>query len=176
MVPEPTDIRNSSKAWKEIQNMVGLDSVKNQIAHLFNRAKVNYRREIQGQDPIPISLNRVFVVESGVGKTNVAELYGQILAELGLVSKGKVRTKNPSDLLADCIGESEGNTKGAVEKAMGNVLIIDDAHMLYHSSGHGTNKIDSFRSGIIDTLVAGGVSQHESGSAKTLPLGGCRPF
>lgn len=37
---------------------------------------------------------------------------------------------------------------------MGKVLIIDDVHMLYHSSGHGTSDTDSFRSGIIDTIVA----------------------
>lgn len=152
--PEPTDVRDKSEAWKAIQKMVGLEDVKEQIAQLFDRAKINYFREIRGLDPIPLNLNRVFVGEPGVGKTTVAELYAQILAELGIVSIGKVITKNPSDLLATHIGESEEQTKEALRDAMGNILIIDDAHMLYHSSGHGTSSTDKFRDGIIDTIVA----------------------
>lgn len=109
--PEPTDVRNESEAWKAIQQMVGLESVKKQIARLFDQAKINYRREIQGLDPIQTTLNRVFMGEPGVGKTTVAELYGQILAEIGLVSKGEVMTKNPSELISGNIGQSEANTK-----------------------------------------------------------------
>lgn len=152
--PEPTDVRAKSEAWKAIQKMVGLEGVKKEIAQLFDRARINYFREIRELDPLPLNLNRVFVGEPGVGKTTVAELYGQILAELGIVSTGKVIMKNPSDLLARHIGESEERTKDALEDAIGNVLIIDDAHMLYHSSGHGTSDTDSFRTGIIDTIVA----------------------
>ena len=37
---------------------------------------------------------------------------------------------------------------------MGSALIIDDADMLYHGSGHGTSDSDSFHDGVIDTIVA----------------------
>jgi DNA polymerase III delta prime subunit len=152
--PEPEDIRDESEAWREIQQLVGLESVKKHISQLFDRAKINYRREIRGLDPIPVTLNRVFVGEPGVGKTTVAKLYGEILSELDLLSRGGVGETDPSDLIAKHVGESELRTKRLLEAAMGNVLIIDDADMLYHSSGHGTSNTDGFRAGVIDTIVA----------------------
>lgn len=152
--PEPEGTRDKSEAWKAIQQLVGLDTVKKHVSQLFDRVKINYQRQIQGLNPIPVTLNRVFVGQPGVGKTTVAKLYGQILCELGILSAGDVIQKNPSDLIGDCIGESEEETKNALKSAMGNVLIIDDADMLYHGSGHGTSDNDSFRDGVIDTIVA----------------------
>lgn len=152
--PEPEDIRDKSEAWREIQRLVGLESAKKHISQLFDRAKINYRREIRDLDPIPVTLNRVFVGEPGVGKTIVAKLYGEILSELDILSEGDVIETTSSDLIAMHIGESELQTKAALEAAMGNVLIIDDADMLYHSSGHGTGDTDEFRAGVIDIIVA----------------------
>ncbi|CAH0057679.1 unnamed protein product [Clonostachys solani] len=152
--PNPPDVRNESKAWKTIQGMVGLKSVKKEIEHLFNLAQFNHKRERQGKPGLPIPLNRCFLGEPGVGKTTVARLFASIVKELGLVSKGQVIVKTPNDLIGEYIGESEKHTRDALEKAQGNVLIIDDAHMLYKSSGHGTNNSDQYRVGIIDTLVA----------------------
>ena len=146
---EPIDPREHSAAWKDLQKMVGLDNVKKEISHLFN-AKINHNSAIQGRDVIPMSLNRTFVGASGIGKTTVAKLYGKIIGELGLVSKGEVIIKNPSDLIGAVIGKSEANTKEALEEAVGNVLIIDDAHNLYQ----GTDSYDPFHRAIIDTLVA----------------------
>jgi hypothetical protein len=109
---------------------------------------------MQGKQPLPVNLNRVFLGPPGVGKTTVAQLYGQIIAELGLVSEGNVVIKNPSDLIGKYIGWSEKATKDALEEAKGNVLVIDDAHMLYTSNACGGNSSDVFRRGVIDTLVA----------------------
>jgi Holliday junction resolvasome RuvABC ATP-dependent DNA helicase subunit len=152
--PEPSDIRDRSTAWKELQSMIGLESVKSAVEELLTRAKANYDREIEGKEPIQTNLNRVFLGPPGSGKTTVAGLYGRILADLGLLSSGDLVMKTPADLLSNNIGESELNTKNALDAAQGKVLILDDAHMLYKSSGHGTDDTDSFRVGIIDTLVA----------------------
>ncbi|CAH0027765.1 unnamed protein product [Clonostachys rhizophaga] len=152
--PNPPDVRNESKAWKTIQAMVGLKSVKKEIEHLFNLAQFNHKRERQGKPGLPISLNRCFLGEPGVGKTTVARLFASIVKELGLVSKGQMILKTPNDLSGEYIGESEKYTRDALEKAQGNVLIIDDAHMLYRSNGCGRNNSDQYRVGIIDTLVA----------------------
>lgn len=156
--PEPTDIvkprdvRNKSAAWKEIQHMVGLEDVKKEVEFLFDHAISNYDRKMQHKDLIPTNLNRVFLGASGVGKSTVAELYARIVGELGLVSKGQVIVKNPGDLISVDIGGSEENTREALEEARGNILILDDAHMLYRREGGGSP--DVYRLGIIDTLVA----------------------
>ncbi|VUC35400.1 unnamed protein product [Clonostachys rosea] len=150
----PSDVRKESKAWKTIQGMIGLKSVKKEIEHLFNLAELNHKRERQGKPGLPAPLNRCLLGGPGVGKTTVARLFGSIVKELGLVSKGEVIVITPNDLVGDSISGSEKNTRSALKKAQGNVLIIDDAHMLYRSSGQGTNCSDRKRLGIIDTLVA----------------------
>ena len=58
-----------------------------------------------------ITLNRIFLGNPGTGKTTVAGLYGQILADLGLLSKGEVHIKNPSDFVGSVLGSSEQQTR-----------------------------------------------------------------
>ncbi|KAI1108453.1 P-loop containing nucleoside triphosphate hydrolase protein [Nemania sp. NC0429] len=146
--PEPIDLRSESEAWKEIQKLVGLEAVKKDIDSLFNLPKENYQREIQGKKPLVVNLNRVFLGDPGVGKTTVSVLYAQVVSRLGLVSNGQIIKKNPSDLIGQYTGHSENNTRKAIEDAKGNILIIDDAHMLYPRSEN------DYRHEILNTLVA----------------------
>ncbi|KAF4954616.1 hypothetical protein FSARC_12056 [Fusarium sarcochroum] len=147
---------DKSLAWKELQALVGLDDVKEAILSVVNQVNQNFIREMRGDDPLHVSPNRVFLGPPGTGKTTVARLYGRILADFGLLSKGDVITKSPADLLDRYIGGSENNTQEALREAKGNVLIIDDAHMLDPGTNGsaGSSKNGDFRGGIIDTIVA----------------------
>ena len=153
--PEPSDIRDKSEAWTKLEKMAGLADVKQAISSLMDRAGINYRRELQGKEPLKTSLNRVFLGPPGTGKTTVARLYGQIVGELGLLSKKEVvYTKAPGDYIGKYIGWTEAATNRILNDAIGKVLIIDDAHTLFRGSqscGGG----DVFRTACIDTLVAG---------------------
>ncbi|KAI0378946.1 P-loop containing nucleoside triphosphate hydrolase protein [Hypomontagnella monticulosa] len=151
--PMPKDIREENKSWKKLQAMVGLEKIKAEIGNLIDYVQTNYDRQLQGKEPIKANLNRLFLGPPGVGKTTVARLYGQMIADLGLVSQRKVIVKNPTDLIGAYTGHSETNTRKILDEAKGKVLIIDDAHMLYQGSGHGTSESDTFRVGVIDTLV-----------------------
>ena len=48
---------------------------------------------------------------SSLGKTTVAKIYGRLLTEMGLLSKGEVIIKNPSDFRGNVLGSSEKNTR-----------------------------------------------------------------
>lgn len=146
---------DKSPAWKELQELVGLESVKESILSVVNQVNQNYIREMRGDDALFVTSNRIFLGAPGTGKTTVAKLYGRILADFGILSKGEVIVKSPTDLIDRYIGGSENNTKEALREAKGNVLIIDDAHMLDpgQDSGGSTKNAD-FRGAIIDTIVA----------------------
>lgn len=45
----------------------------------------------------------------------VAAIYGKLLAEVGLLSKGDVILKNPSDFVGDVLGSSEKQTQAGAK-------------------------------------------------------------
>ena len=148
--PDPSKAIITSKAWNSLQSLTGLKAVKKSVQNLFDLINENYQRELQEKKPIEMSLNRVFLGSPGTGKTTVAKLYGQVLADLGLISngEGKVTTtlstlylidlnhtecsltvivKNPADFVGSHLGESEKNTTAILANAAGKVLVIDEA-------------------------------------------------
>jgi SpoVK/Ycf46/Vps4 family AAA+-type ATPase len=71
---------------------------------------------------------------------------------MGLLSKGEVLIKNPSDFRGSVMGSSEKNTRDILRAAEGNVLVIDEAYALCTSNGlNGTS--DPYGTAVIDTLV-----------------------
>lgn len=87
-----------------------------------------------------------------VGKTTVAKIYGQLLTEMGLLSKGEVIVKNPSDFKGAVLGSSEKSTRNILRAAEGNVLVIDEAYALCTSNGLNGSS-DPYGTAVIDTLV-----------------------
>ncbi|KAF7923181.1 uncharacterized protein EAE98_007886 [Botrytis deweyae] len=153
--PDPSAVILNSEAWQELQKLIGLEKVKTSLLTLLELVKSNYQRELEEKPLHQFTLNRLFLGPAGTGKTVVAKLYAKILGEIGVLSKGEVIFRNPSDLIGQYIGDSEANTKAALNAARGNVLVIDEAYMMYSGNSDGTgNESDSYRQGVIDTLVA----------------------
>ncbi|KAF1989215.1 P-loop containing nucleoside triphosphate hydrolase protein [Aulographum hederae CBS 113979] len=153
---EPSEVLKDNRSWKELQKMIGLTSMKSSVQMLLHTLQTNWQRELQEKPPVEYSLNRVFLGSPGTGKTSVAKLYGQILADIGLLSNGEVVVKNPSDFIGDVIGGSETKTRGILASTEGKVLVIDEAYMLHGSSSRNSHRSsgDPFRAAVVDTLVA----------------------
>ncbi|SMR53285.1 unnamed protein product [Zymoseptoria tritici ST99CH_3D1] len=149
--PEPTNVLLKNESWKKLQQLTGLRSVKESIQSLLSSIKLNYERELAEEPLVEYSLNKVFLGSPGTGKTTVAKLYGQILADLGMLSSGEIILKKPSDFIGAVIGASEANAKGILDAAVGKVLVIDEAYGLY---GMFQGSICPFRTAVIDTIVA----------------------
>lgn len=149
--PEPSLSLQDCKAWQKLNKMVGLKEVKEQVKVLLDSIKTNYQRELDEEQAMEFTLNRVFLGSPGTGKTTVAKLYGEILATLGLLSNGELVVKNPSDFIGAALGVSESQTKGILAATLGKVLVIDEAYGLYGGKG---STSDPYKTAVIDTIVA----------------------
>ncbi|KAK4611584.1 NFX1-type zinc finger-containing protein 1 [Fulvia fulva] len=150
--PEPKNVLAGNKSWLKLQKLIGLDSVKESVRALLASIQNNYQRELAEEPLVEYSLNKVFIGNPGSGKTSVAKIYGQMLADIGMLSSGEVVIKKPADFVGSVQGASEANTKGILDAAVGKVLVIDEAYGLY-GGGQGSNS-DPYRTAVIDTIVA----------------------
>jgi hypothetical protein len=90
---EPSKALQECFAWKKLQKMIGLGTVKDTVRALLDSIQTNYERELLEEPLVEFTLKRVFLGSPGTGKTTVAKLYGQILVALGICQMVKVRNR-----------------------------------------------------------------------------------
>jgi len=129
----PGDPARSADPLAELAACAGIEPVKREIAALVAEAKAAKLRREAGM-PVPSRPRHlVFTGNRGTGKTTVARILGRIYAELGVLSTGHLLEVDRSDLVGEYTSESGPKVRRVVERALGGVLVIADAHTLADS-------------------------------------------
>lgn len=132
----------------ELNELVGLESVKEEIRSLINLIKVRKLRDKLQIPAMDMSYHMVFTGSPGTGKTTVARLVAKIYKELGILSEGQLVETDRSRLVAGYVGQTAINVREIVEQAVGGVLFIDEAYALVSP-----DTANDFGSEAVDTLV-----------------------
>src|SRR5215210_2248883 len=114
----------------ELDGLVGLAPVKAEVKLVTNLLRVEKLRAERGLKVAEHSRHLVFTGNPGTGKTTVARLLAQIYRTLGVVEKGQLVETDRSGLVAGYIGQTSIKVKEVFTRALGGVLLIDEAHAL----------------------------------------------
>ena len=141
---EPKEPEKSG--MEELNELVGLETIKHDVEELIGLAKVRKMREEKGMKAVPVSLHLVFSGNPGTGKTTVARILAKLYKEIGILSTGQLIETDRSGLVAGYVGQTAIKTQKKIQEAMGGVLFIDEAYTLNQEG-------ENFGQEAIDTIL-----------------------
>jgi SpoVK/Ycf46/Vps4 family AAA+-type ATPase len=131
--PQPPEI-TVAQAMAELDDMIGLVSVKNQIRQITASVEAARRRVMAGYDAEKPMQHFVFLGPPGTGKTSVARVVAKIFYAFGLLDTPVVVEAQRADLVGEYLGATAIKTNELVNRALGGVLFIDEAYSLVNDS------------------------------------------
>ncbi|MBR5360603.1 MAG: AAA family ATPase [Lachnospiraceae bacterium] len=157
-VPEADDIKLSDylpsgyngeeeAVERELDNIVGLDMVKDYIRGLKEYYAMQKRRREEGLKAGELNKHMIFTGNPGTGKTTIARIVSKYLKAIGVLSGGQLVEVSRGDLVGRFVGHTAPLVNQVVKSALGGVLFIDEAYSLYRGEE------DTFGLEAIDTLV-----------------------
>jgi type VII secretion ATPase EccA len=138
-----------SEAERELDEFIGLDKVKDQVARLKSAVAMELVRRERGLEVAQRTHHLVFTGPPGTGKTTIARVVAKIYCGLGLLKKENIKEVHRADLIGQHIGETEAKTNAMIDSALDGVLFLDEAYALV-----ATGAKNDFGLVAIDTLLA----------------------
>jgi type VII secretion ATPase EccA len=138
-----------AEAERELDEFIGLEKVKDQVARLKSAVAMELVRKARGLEVAQRTHHLVFTGPPGTGKTTIARVVAKIYCGLGLLKKENIKEVHRADLIGQHIGETEAKTNAIIDNALDGVLFIDEAYALV-----ATGAKNDFGLVAIDTLLA----------------------
>lgn len=134
LLPKAKGNISIDETMKEIDELIGMNKIKNELRNLSKFLKYNKKLEkINGKSKI-LNLHMIFSGNSGTGKTTVARLFSDILYNMGYIEERKITEITPKDLIGEYLGQTAPKARKTIENALGGILFIDEAYGLATSS------------------------------------------
>ena len=114
----------------ELDELIGIDSIKDEVRGLVNFLKVQEHRKAAGLPEDKLSMHMVFEGNPGTGKTTVARILARVFAAIGVLENGHLIETDRSGLVAEFVGQTAPKANAIIDSALGGVLFIDEAYSL----------------------------------------------
>ena len=126
----PEDIYKKETVDEALQNIVGLDLVKDSIKKFEKYMLFKMKAASKNLKLNDTNLHMIFTGNPGTGKTTIARIMAKMLYDMGVIKENKLIEVERKDLVAEYLGQTAAKTGEVIDKAIGGVLFIDEAYSL----------------------------------------------
>ena len=128
---------------EELDKLVGCADIRKRMEELTELSR--YNRMMQCLNPHGkrhrVALHSLFLGRPGTGKTTVCKIFGSMLKEAGVLTKGHVVVCGRNTFIGTNWGDEEKVVRQVVEKAQGGVLMVDEAYLLNSDNKNDPGKL-----------------------------------
>ena len=138
---------------KAFEGLIGLDEIKVQLKEILA-----YIIQNSGKDK-SLCLHMAFVGNPGTGKTTVAQIVANVLAEADVISSNKLISIKATSMQAEYLGQTPAKVEKIIKDGIGKVTLIDEAYALAQGN-YGPNE---YKEDAVSTLITG-LEEHRNDS------------
>ena len=134
---EPQKNTNLKDVLNDLKNLIGHNSIKEQIFNQIKALQIGNLRTERGLKSISKNLNAIFIGNSGSGTSTIAKFLCQIYNELHYLDTSNVIEVKGSELLVANREQAQNKMESYINKAMGGILFIENPSPLFEKENIG---------------------------------------